>query len=305
MPGRSDPVRIPRDSEAIYLLQQARDEAHRFAIGFHRELRGRRMTRGRARRGRRPRAGPSAAARVRARRGAGGAGGLARRSPQARLAAGHRRPGGVRAPARPATLEGRMSTASDPWEHHATWWRETFTNGADLEYELQILPLAASHLAGLERVLDLGCGEGQLARRLAAGRPRTRDRGRPRARRPRSSPARPARPADRVYVRGVGERLPFRDGSFDGVVCCLVIEHATDPDAASRRGGPRVGRRRALPAPRQPPDVPGKRERLRRRPDPGRALLAGRSLPARGRRVRGGRSGCASCVSPTGRCRGT
>jgi len=46
VPGRSDPVQIPRDSEAIYLLQQARDEAHRFAIGFHRELRGRRMTRG-------------------------------------------------------------------------------------------------------------------------------------------------------------------------------------------------------------------------------------------------------------------
>ncbi len=46
VPGRPGPVQIPRDSEAIYLLQQARDEAHRFAIGFHRELRGRRMTRG-------------------------------------------------------------------------------------------------------------------------------------------------------------------------------------------------------------------------------------------------------------------
>lgn len=46
VPGRPDPIRIPRDSEAIYLLQQARDEAHRFAISFHRELRGRRMTRG-------------------------------------------------------------------------------------------------------------------------------------------------------------------------------------------------------------------------------------------------------------------
>jgi len=46
VPGRSTPVQIPRDSEAIYLLQQARDEAHRFAISFHRELRGRRMTRG-------------------------------------------------------------------------------------------------------------------------------------------------------------------------------------------------------------------------------------------------------------------
>jgi len=44
VPGRPDPVTIPRDSEAIYLLQQARDEAHRFAITFHRELRRRRMT---------------------------------------------------------------------------------------------------------------------------------------------------------------------------------------------------------------------------------------------------------------------
>ena len=46
VPGRPGPIQIPRDSEAIYLLQQARDEAHRFAIGFHRELRERRMTRG-------------------------------------------------------------------------------------------------------------------------------------------------------------------------------------------------------------------------------------------------------------------
>ena len=45
-------------------------------------------------------------------------------------------------------IEGRMSANGDPWERHATWWRETFTNGADLEYELQILPLATSHLAG-------------------------------------------------------------------------------------------------------------------------------------------------------------
>jgi excinuclease ABC subunit C len=44
VPGRGDPVRIPRDSEALYLLQQVRDEAHRFAITYHRQLRGKRMT---------------------------------------------------------------------------------------------------------------------------------------------------------------------------------------------------------------------------------------------------------------------
>ncbi|MFM8304191.1 MAG: excinuclease ABC subunit UvrC [Actinomycetota bacterium] len=43
-PGLDDPVRIPRDSEALYLLQQVRDEAHRFAITYHRQLRGKRAT---------------------------------------------------------------------------------------------------------------------------------------------------------------------------------------------------------------------------------------------------------------------
>jgi excinuclease ABC subunit C len=44
VPGRSEPVRIGRQSDALYLLQRIRDEAHRFAISYHRELRGKRMT---------------------------------------------------------------------------------------------------------------------------------------------------------------------------------------------------------------------------------------------------------------------
>lgn len=44
VPGQADPIRIPRTSEALYLLQQIRDEAHRFAITYHRTLRGKRMT---------------------------------------------------------------------------------------------------------------------------------------------------------------------------------------------------------------------------------------------------------------------
>jgi excinuclease ABC subunit C len=44
LPASPDPVRIPRTSEALYLLQQIRDEAHRFAITYHRNLRGKRMT---------------------------------------------------------------------------------------------------------------------------------------------------------------------------------------------------------------------------------------------------------------------
>jgi excinuclease ABC subunit C len=44
VPGKPDPVRIPRGSDALFLLQRVRDEAHRFAISYHRNLRGRRMT---------------------------------------------------------------------------------------------------------------------------------------------------------------------------------------------------------------------------------------------------------------------
>ncbi|WP_436773776.1 excinuclease ABC subunit UvrC [Yinghuangia sp. YIM S09857] len=44
LPGESDPVVLPRSSEALYLMQRVRDEAHRFAITFHRKKRSKAMT---------------------------------------------------------------------------------------------------------------------------------------------------------------------------------------------------------------------------------------------------------------------
>ncbi|OGX39756.1 MAG: hypothetical protein A3C53_05280 [Omnitrophica WOR_2 bacterium RIFCSPHIGHO2_02_FULL_68_15] len=41
LPGRSEPIILPPTSRALHLLQRVRDEAHRFAIGYHRHLRGR------------------------------------------------------------------------------------------------------------------------------------------------------------------------------------------------------------------------------------------------------------------------
>ncbi|MEV6849839.1 excinuclease ABC subunit UvrC [Actinoplanes sp. NPDC051411] len=43
-PGDDFPVILPRTSESLYLLQRVRDEAHRFAITFHRQRRSKRMT---------------------------------------------------------------------------------------------------------------------------------------------------------------------------------------------------------------------------------------------------------------------
>jgi excinuclease ABC subunit C len=39
VPGRSDPILLPRQSQGLYLVQRVRDEAHRFAITSHRKLR--------------------------------------------------------------------------------------------------------------------------------------------------------------------------------------------------------------------------------------------------------------------------
>jgi excinuclease ABC subunit C len=43
IPGRAEPILIPRNSESLYLLQRIRDESHRFAITYHRQLRKKAM----------------------------------------------------------------------------------------------------------------------------------------------------------------------------------------------------------------------------------------------------------------------
>jgi SAM-dependent methyltransferase len=115
--------------------------------------------------------------------------------------------------------DGRVSDSL--WEQHAGWWQREFTDGADPEYEEQILPLVERHLSGARRVLDVGCGEGQVARRAAAlgaavvGVDPT----------PAQIVAARQRAAGPRYVLADAEHLPVADGTFDAVVMCLVIEH--------------------------------------------------------------------------------
>lgn len=43
LPGRETPIILPKGSQALQLLQRIRDEAHRFAIEYHRKLRGKKI----------------------------------------------------------------------------------------------------------------------------------------------------------------------------------------------------------------------------------------------------------------------
>ena len=126
------------------------------------------------------------------------------------------------------------------WETHAQWWIDGFTEGADPEYVEQILPLAAAELRGARRVLDVGCGDGQVSRLAASlgadvvvGVDPTWNQIRVAAERGRAS-----------FARAGAAELPFGDESFDAVVACLVFEHIVDVDEAIgevarvlRRGG--------------------------------------------------------------------
>ena len=126
-------------------------------------------------------------------------------------------------------MAGPEGEAPDPWETHAGWWQEGFTAGADPEYEEQILPLAATHLAGAARVLDVGTGEGQVARLAVARGAATVIGIDPTWAQLATAQERGAGPA---YARAEAVALPFADGIFDAVVACLVFEHIVDPGGA-------------------------------------------------------------------------
>jgi SAM-dependent methyltransferase len=121
------------------------------------------------------------------------------------------------------------AVSDDLWEENASWWIEGFTEGADAEYEEQILPMAAEHLAGARRVLDIGTGEGQLARLAVRGGATEVIGIDPTWAQLEAARERAGGPA---YLRGEAAALPFPAGHFDAVVACLVFEHINQMDHA-------------------------------------------------------------------------
>jgi len=118
----------------------------------------------------------------------------------------------------------------DLWEEHSAWWQEGFTGGTDPEYEEQVLPFVARLLQGARRVLDVGCGEGQVSRKIAGLGAQVVGLD------PTASQIRVAheRGSGAQFVRARAEQLPCPNQAFDAVVLCLALEHIDPFEPALR-----------------------------------------------------------------------
>ena len=122
-----------------------------------------------------------------------------------------------------------MST-EPTWNEHADWWIDGFTGGVDPEYEEQIIPLVCRELEAAKVLLDVGCGEGQLARAAKLQNPSVRVVGVDPT--PRQIEVAEERGGGVEYRVAPADALPFEDESFDAVLACLVFEHIDNLEGA-------------------------------------------------------------------------
>lgn len=116
-------------------------------------------------------------------------------------------------------------SAGEQWEQYADWWQSGFTEDVDVEYREQIMPLALDLMTGCRRVLDVGTGEGQIARRLL-------ERGADLVLGVDFAFNQLAVAVDRgggpLFVQADAQALPVREATFDGVLSCLMVDHVPD-----------------------------------------------------------------------------
>jgi SAM-dependent methyltransferase len=127
----------------------------------------------------------------------------------------------------PETSEPTSEAVSDSnsmlWETHADWWQREFTDGVDPEYTEQIIPLIVEWTSGYERVLEVGTGEGQVARAIVAENGADVVGIDPTVNQIDEAIRRGGGPE---YIRSGAESLPFEDSSFIDAVDAALSEAA-------------------------------------------------------------------------------
>ena len=200
VPGQADPIRLPRQSEALYLLQRIRDESHRFAITYHRELRGQAHDHARCSTAS-PASGPTR--RKRLVKELGGVKAVKEASLED-LKALHvaARPGGrgrLRASIHRPDPAGRLAvTATTSGRRTPAGGRTASPRAPTPSTSSRSCRWPPRRSPGAGPVLDVGTGEGQVARLAVAAR----------RRRPSSASTRPRPRSSRPRRRGGGRPTP-------------------------------------------------------------------------------------------------
>ncbi len=123
-------------------------------------------------------------------------------------------------------MEASDNKVQQDWNTHSDWWVAEFTDGVDPEYEEQILPMVVERLGGKNRILDLGTGEGQVARALSSTGSNVVGID-PFLQQVVVAQERAGGPG---YGVGSAANMPIASHSVDAVVACLVFEHIDDVD---------------------------------------------------------------------------
>lgn len=129
-----------------------------------------------------------------------------------------------------STAAGDRPATDNEWDDHAGWWIREFTDGADVEYSEQLIPLVVDFLGevGDDLVVDVGAGDGQMTATcsnvVAVDRTWAHVR--------HGDTRRPG-----LFLQGDATALPIRDRCAAAVVVCLVFEHVAQTATAIREIG--------------------------------------------------------------------
>lgn len=127
---------------------------------------------------------------------------------------------------------GEVDENTALWQQSAEWWQREFTDGVDPEYTDQILPIITTAFPQSALIVDVGTGEGQVARALRASGHQVVGfdpiESQVRLAKQRATSAQ----TGTAFLRAAAAAVPLATDTADHAVACLVFEHIDDLEDA-------------------------------------------------------------------------